>query len=571
MKTFKISKRSKLQFEEVSMKASKTLKFNLMFLCVFLLLFFMTANAVTAATYYVATNGNDNNNGSINAPFKTIQKAANTVSAGDTVHVRAGTYNQRVALNRSISPGAYITFQNYPGETAILDGTGLGHGDMIAGFDVSYYKIVGFKIRNYAGRAIAMHGELSHIEIRNNEIYNGNQPPSGTYGHAIYVSAMRWPGPTYTVITDVIIDNNYIHDVKTGPDEGAHDEALTVVLNVSRFQITNNILDTVNHIGIDAIGRGANYPHNGIIANNIVRNSGYGASDTGIYIDGAKNITIENNSTYNNRGHGIYTGNEDDYGSPSPVITDGIIVRKNVSRNNLRNISIGGGYYGTSQNARVVHNTAVTNTTGKQGNYYLAKGTGHVAKNNIGYFGSTGAFYMLENGWNLTTNPTLNYNNYYPASATGMRFWYGNNDSSWTTLSAYSAATGQDANSISTDPKFTNLGANDFTLQSDSPAIDAGDFLTRTTSSGSGTSVTVADARYFHGGYGISGVSGDTIRVGSNTVTVTGVNYSTGVLTVTPSISWNNNDGVSYAYSGSKPDIGAYEYIPVNNSSVISK
>ena len=68
------------------------------------------------------------------------------------------------------------------------------------------------------------------------------------------------------------------------------------------------------------------------------------------------------------------------------------------------------------------------------------------------------------------------------------------------------------------------------------------------------------DARYFNDGYGISGVAGDTIMVGGSTVMVTDVNYSANTITVNKSISWNSGDGVSYAYSGSKPDIGAYEY-----------
>jgi hypothetical protein len=47
----------------------------------------------SGVTYYVSTSGNDNNAGTLAAPWRTIQKAANTVQAGDTVQVRAGTYN----------------------------------------------------------------------------------------------------------------------------------------------------------------------------------------------------------------------------------------------------------------------------------------------------------------------------------------------------------------------------------------------------------------------------------------------------------------------------------------------
>ena len=39
------------------------------------------------STYYVASTGSDTAAGSAAAPWKTLQKAANTLAAGDTVHV----------------------------------------------------------------------------------------------------------------------------------------------------------------------------------------------------------------------------------------------------------------------------------------------------------------------------------------------------------------------------------------------------------------------------------------------------------------------------------------------------
>src|SRR5689334_19835695 len=48
--------------------------------------------AAAGATYYVSTTGSDANLGTQARPFQTIQKAANTVTAGDTVVVADGTY-----------------------------------------------------------------------------------------------------------------------------------------------------------------------------------------------------------------------------------------------------------------------------------------------------------------------------------------------------------------------------------------------------------------------------------------------------------------------------------------------
>src|SRR5947209_7674637 len=105
--------------------------------------------------YYVSTSGNDNNAGTLSAPWRTIQKAANTVQAGDTVQVRAGTYNEVVTLKTSgNATSGYITFQNYPGESPIVDGTGLAAGGQTGLFSLegtfNYIVIQGFEIRNFS-------------------------------------------------------------------------------------------------------------------------------------------------------------------------------------------------------------------------------------------------------------------------------------------------------------------------------------------------------------------------------------------------------------------------------------
>src|SRR5258707_5058330 len=46
----------------------------------------------SAATFYVATNGNDTFNGSSANPWATLQHAVETIAPGDTILVRSGTY-----------------------------------------------------------------------------------------------------------------------------------------------------------------------------------------------------------------------------------------------------------------------------------------------------------------------------------------------------------------------------------------------------------------------------------------------------------------------------------------------
>ncbi|MFA5061061.1 MAG: hypothetical protein WC494_01975 [Candidatus Pacearchaeota archaeon] len=113
---------------------------------------------------------------------------------------------------------------------------------------------------------------------------------------------------------------------------------------------------------------------------------------------------------------------------------------------------------------------------------------------------------------------------------------------------------------IETIPQFIDEINHNFNLQSTSPMIDAGDFLTKTTSAGSGTIMQVEDVKYFYDGFGISGEVGDVIRLENGGIAkVTDVNYETNRLTLNTSLSWDSGQRVSLFYYGNAPDIGSYE------------
>lgn len=76
-----------------------------------------------AAVYYVSETGNDvTGNGTLSKPWKTIQKAADTMKAGDTCIIRGGTYRETVTLNTSGTSANPISFQAYTGETVTVSG-----------------------------------------------------------------------------------------------------------------------------------------------------------------------------------------------------------------------------------------------------------------------------------------------------------------------------------------------------------------------------------------------------------------------------------------------------------------
>ena len=71
----------------------------------------------------MATTGSDSNAGTQAQPWRTIQKAANALAAGQRALVRGGTYTENVYVARS-GNAAPITIEAYPGEKPILTAAG---------------------------------------------------------------------------------------------------------------------------------------------------------------------------------------------------------------------------------------------------------------------------------------------------------------------------------------------------------------------------------------------------------------------------------------------------------------
>src|SRR5205814_3026370 len=70
--------------------------------------------------------GSDSNSGSQSSPWRTIQKAMNSATAGSTVNIKGGTYHERLSLNVSGTAGNYITFQPLGYTGLASDGTAGG-------------------------------------------------------------------------------------------------------------------------------------------------------------------------------------------------------------------------------------------------------------------------------------------------------------------------------------------------------------------------------------------------------------------------------------------------------------
>lgn len=89
---------------------------------IFLSATLLSAAAVGAATYYVATNGSDSNPGTLSQPFRTVRKGTSVLRSGDILYIRAGTYNE-IILGGDIpsgSAGAHTVIAGYPGENPTI-------------------------------------------------------------------------------------------------------------------------------------------------------------------------------------------------------------------------------------------------------------------------------------------------------------------------------------------------------------------------------------------------------------------------------------------------------------------
>ena len=430
----------------------------------------------TASTYYVSPNGNDNNPGTESQPWKTIQKACDTLTPGSTVYVKAGQYSEKITVNVSgTSSGGDITIRNYESDLVVIDGTGVSGDNIIYIEDKDYIKIIGFEICNNIGvsdgSGIRIEGSGEHIELKNNKIYEIRG--SDAMGITVYgTNASK-------SISYLIIDGNEIYNC-----DPAHSEALTLNGNVEQFEVTNNIIHDVNNIGIDFIGGEKTCPDNskdatrsGVCRGNKVykANSGYGGGyAAGIYVDGGNTIVIERNTVYD-CDMGIEIGCE-----IKGEIAYDIVVRNNfVFNNGKRGIVFGGYDYpntGKVQNCKFYNNTCFNNDTQSTGDGELRIEYAENCdiRNNI-FYSSSQSILMTKAVWN-SNNIVLDYNLWFAeAGSDNITIdWEGTEYSSF---AAYLNGTGEDAHSLFNNPIFlsTTLTNPDLHLTSGSPAIDAGD------------------------------------------------------------------------------------------------
>jgi len=545
-----------------------------------------------STTYSVANRSGSGGNATA---FTTIQKASNNARAGDTILIRAGTYNEIIRPVISGGPGNPITYKNFNNEEVLitpiagrfpglpLANVPLGEDpDWYGGqlgiyiYDFDYITIEGLKFDNIVfwarivntnnvilknnifTRALALGttGGINILSYRepndnpsapheshrnkviNNIIDDGNDNVVLIHSDSNLIEGNRVTKGRHGLWSiragnfNVIRDNYFYNEIQKIGDIDDAEKNPPLQYDAAKYNVVeNNIFAKTPSSGNSSPYAGIQFAgQNCIIRNNQFYETVGPALDLTIYYNEARynhSNRIYNNVFYKTDFAGI---------SLTSAAAYTYFVYDNVFKNNILANSIF-----VANDTRWSFYTGVL--SGKPVQLFTGRRDGFVFEKNNLFNAGGGSEYLITNGTRGG----------YLTSPHNVAWWNTN----------YPALF---KNNIENDPLFIDAASHDFHLQQNSPMINAGTFLTKTVGTGSGTSMKVEDASYFYDGFGIEGETGDVIQLEGDTKTarVIDIDYVNNILTLDQLLSWIDGQGVSLAYNGSAPDIGAYEYVPSN-------
>ena len=389
--------------------------------------------------YYVSPNGNDRNSGTIEAPFKTLQKAFDTVEVGETIAIRGGSYNERGILRTSGTQQQPITIQAYANENPVLDGTGLiGNGNSDWGLlvleSVKNVVVDGLSFVNSMGCGLYARGAGNEaITVKNCIARN------------CLSSAISF-GADYNASSHITVTGNRVDNCSQ-----QFREAISL-RTVDHFEISHNEVSNVIKESIDAKSGCTN----GDIFGNIVINGGH----VGIYIDAgfantpvSRNIRIYNNKLVNPQVTAIAIASEEGNEGCDIHVFNNLIY----DFNKAQGAGIKVAKNSDSGNDGYLHDIYIYNNTvvgrAQQGLYVNLGGVRNIVfRNNISMHNASQMALNTANGVD-PNEITIENNLYYgPVQTPGQQ-----------------AVTVADINAV-----FVDLTVADFHLKKGSPAIDKG-------------------------------------------------------------------------------------------------
>lgn len=503
--------------------------------------------APEAAGYYIDTShsaASDSNPGSEALPWKTIIKANQTLVAGDTVYIKAGTYTSYIAPIRSGTESSRITYRAFGSDIVAIQNA--SYGILIEG--KSYITVQGVNFYNL-DRFMYLANNANHNIIAFCNFDQGRN--------------VGWSGSEIVGSSSY----NWIHHCRFSKYGYYTDDDIGCILDIGNEESTSDLTghnliedNIMFHGGHHVLGVYGMY---NVIRNNYFHNEpwsmGTAASDRGAILYGDRNLSVAGYPE--NSGRNLFEGNQIGYSSDPPdnigasgmaLLTAYNIVRFNRFYHNDRaglSLSLTSSYYSDIVYNKVYNNTFFHNGINTEDpNDHMNSG--------IGFGIYSGTHIIKYNAFknNLLYRHRMPYGTYDVSLAD--QIFAGNWDGD-----AQGNPQFVSASEILGDPM--DSGLPDLHLQSNSPCKDAGTYLTTITSaSGSGTGFQVADAGYFLDGWGIPGVDGDEIQIVGTfqKARITHVDYGTNSITVNAALTWTQNQGIALAYVGAAPDVGAHEY-----------
>ncbi|MEB3216844.1 MAG: right-handed parallel beta-helix repeat-containing protein [Nostocales cyanobacterium 94392] len=386
---------------------------------------FIAVNA-PPSTYYVSPDGNNNNPGTIEQPWKTINYAvsqASLVTAGDTILVQPGVYTELITLNKSGSEQiGHITLKAN-GNVTLRDPDPINGGfreGVIQSAGKGYWTIDGFRIENTSWAGIALR-DANNMIVKNNHTFE-----TGASGIIVMPDSFFGGGDAEVTSKNIKILNNKVERANwrwTGRGDSRGTQEALSIWGVDGFEIANNIVQEGTREGIDVkVGS-----RNGSIHSNTVTgvaqvsgtSQGYNGGPA-IYIEGSRanifNIDVYNNLVYGNTADGIVIADE----VPEQGDVRDIRVYNNVVYGNGILGTNGGVGIMVSSNVsdiKIMHNTVVNNLQSIQidgTDFFMGyKTNGVVVRNNI----FADAIYrngFIEDADNIVLDNNLFTNNFDP-------------------------------------------------------------------------------------------------------------------------------------------------------------
>lgn len=419
-----------------------------------LLLVCFGINISWATNYHVSPDGNDTANGSVDAPFKTISKAASMVVAGDTVFVAEGTYIERDITPKSSGiESAMIVFKAIPGTTGVIvkhPGTSIDDDTPVFQLtNRSFIWIEGFHFKDFQfGRACIFISSGQGNVVINNRFENLGNKEVG-----------KWNGNQMVGLFNSsknVVCNNFFRNI-TGDG-----------INVNSQRSVNNLI--INNTFIDFKGKlrswGGQYLFSRAIdvqdmsnGNNVIAFNDAENVVHHIWLDrdGSSNVVLRN---FGRKGSGL-------------------VFNESRCANNIiqENISIGmkvgymTAYYETTGwtfDPRWVNNIAYKNETG----FSIHKSWRDEFRNNIAYNNSS--YNLKFTSEALSNGPHVFRNN----------LWYSDNKTNSIEFKGRAVSVPEfqagvdEKEGLSVNPMFASLLADseDFNLQDGSPAKGAADY-----------------------------------------------------------------------------------------------